>query len=71
MVKRYKQYEKDIPPQAIAPHVSMGFNNMWILLNDVLPRAIQKHGGFGPEAPGQGRARDRHSPRAAPCRATA
>ena len=28
----------------------MGFNNMWILLNDVLPRAIQKHGGFSPEA---------------------
>src|SRR5437660_9122596 len=50
MVKRYKQFEKDIPPQAIAPHVSMGFNNMWILLNDVLPRAIQKHGGYGPEA---------------------
>jgi branched-chain amino acid transport system substrate-binding protein len=50
MVRRYKQFEKDIPPQAIAPHVSMGFNNMWILLNDVLPRAIQKHGGFGPEA---------------------
>jgi branched-chain amino acid transport system substrate-binding protein len=51
MVKRYRaQFEKDIPPQAIAPHVSMGFNNMWILLNDVLPRAIQKHGGFGPEA---------------------
>ena len=50
MVKRYKQFEKDIPAQAIAPHVSMGFNNMWILLNDVLPRAIQKHGGFGPEA---------------------
>jgi branched-chain amino acid transport system substrate-binding protein len=51
MVKRYKaQYEKDIPVRAIAPHVSMGFNNMWILLNDVLPRAIQKHGGFGAEA---------------------
>src|SRR3989441_6722866 len=50
MVKRYKQFEKDIPPQAIAPHVSMGFNNMWILLNDVLPRAIQKHGGYSPEA---------------------
>jgi branched-chain amino acid transport system substrate-binding protein len=50
MVKRYKQFEKDIPAQAIAPHVSMGFNNMWILLNDVLPRAIQKHGGFGPDA---------------------
>jgi branched-chain amino acid transport system substrate-binding protein len=28
----------------------MGFNNMWILLNDVLPRAIQKHGGMTPDA---------------------
>ena len=28
----------------------MGFNNLWVLLNDVLPRAIQKHGGFGPDA---------------------
>jgi branched-chain amino acid transport system substrate-binding protein len=28
----------------------MGFNNMWVLLNDVLPRAIQKHGGFGADA---------------------
>jgi len=50
MVKRYKAFEPNIAPAAIAPHVSMGFNNMWILLNDVLPRAIQKHGGFGPEA---------------------
>jgi branched-chain amino acid transport system substrate-binding protein len=51
MVKRYKaQYEKDVATAAIAPHVSMGFNNLWILLNDVLPRAIQKHGGFTPEA---------------------
>jgi branched-chain amino acid transport system substrate-binding protein len=50
MVKRYKAFEPSIAPAAIAPHVSMGFNNMWILLNDVLPRAIQKHGGFGPEA---------------------
>jgi branched-chain amino acid transport system substrate-binding protein len=50
MVKRYKAFEPNIAPGAIAPHVSMGFNNMWILLNDVLPRAIQKHGGFGPEA---------------------
>jgi branched-chain amino acid transport system substrate-binding protein len=23
---------------------------MWILLNDVVPRAIQKHGGFGADA---------------------
>jgi branched-chain amino acid transport system substrate-binding protein len=51
MVKRYKAlYDKDAETRAIAPHVSMGFNNMWILLNDVLPRAIQKHGGFGPDA---------------------
>ena len=41
---------KDIPDRAIAPHVSMGFNNMWILLNDILPRAISKHGGFDPDA---------------------
>jgi branched-chain amino acid transport system substrate-binding protein len=50
MVKRYKAFEPTIPVDSIAPHVSMGFNNMWILLNDVLPRAIQKHGGFGPDA---------------------
>src|SRR6267142_5578458 len=50
MLKRYKAFEPTIPPGQVAPHVSMGFNNMWVLLNDVLPRAIQKHGGFGPEA---------------------
>ncbi|HEV8672802.1 MAG TPA: ABC transporter substrate-binding protein [Methylomirabilota bacterium] len=50
MVKRYKAFEPNIPVGAIAPHVSMGFDNLWILLNDVLPRAIQKHGGFDPEA---------------------
>jgi branched-chain amino acid transport system substrate-binding protein len=53
MVKRYKAFpgvDKDIAERAIAPHVSMGFNNMWILLNDVVPRAITKYGGFGPDA---------------------
>jgi branched-chain amino acid transport system substrate-binding protein len=50
MVKRYRAFEPNIAERAIAPHVSMGFNNIWILLNDVLPRAIQKHGGFTPEA---------------------
>jgi branched-chain amino acid transport system substrate-binding protein len=34
----------------LPPHVSMGFNNTWILLNDVLPRAIRTHGGWDPEA---------------------
>jgi branched-chain amino acid transport system substrate-binding protein len=50
MVKRYKAFEPNIPVNNIAHHVSMGFNNMWILLNDVLPRAIQKHGGVSAEA---------------------
>ncbi len=51
MVKRYKaEFEPNMAVAAIAPHVSMGFSNLWILLNDVLPRAIQKHGGFGPDA---------------------
>jgi branched-chain amino acid transport system substrate-binding protein len=50
MLRRYKAFEPNIPPGQVAPHVSMGFNNMWVLLNDVLPRAIQKHGGFGAEA---------------------
>jgi branched-chain amino acid transport system substrate-binding protein len=50
MLKRYKVYEPAIPAGQVAPHVSMGFNNIWILLNDVVPRAIQKHGGFGADA---------------------
>ena len=28
----------------------MGFNNTWIFLTDVLPRAIKTYGGFDPEA---------------------
>ena len=28
----------------------MGFNNTWIFLTDVLPRAIKKYGGYDPEA---------------------
>jgi branched-chain amino acid transport system substrate-binding protein len=32
------------------PHLSMGFNNTYVFLTDVLPRAIKKHGGIGPEA---------------------
>ena len=34
----------------VPPHVSMGFNQAWIFLTDVLPRAIKKYGGFDPEA---------------------
>jgi branched-chain amino acid transport system substrate-binding protein len=47
MVERYKAKTNatDVPP-----HVSMGFNQTWILLNNVLPVAKEKYGGFDPEA---------------------
>ena len=47
MVERYKAKTgaTDVPP-----HCSMGFNQTWVLLNNVLPVAKQKYGGFGPEA---------------------
>jgi branched-chain amino acid transport system substrate-binding protein len=47
MVKRYKAETK---VQEVPPHASMGFNQQWIFLTDVLPRAIKKHGGFDPES---------------------
>ncbi len=51
MVTRYKKlYDPTVRTEAIAPHVSMGFNNMWVLFNDVLPRAIQKYGDWSPES---------------------
>jgi branched-chain amino acid transport system substrate-binding protein len=47
MVKRYKAITgaKEVPP-----HTSMGFNQSWIFLTDVLPRAIKKYGGYDPES---------------------
>jgi len=47
MVKRYEAVKG---PAELPPHVSMGFNNTWILLNDILPRAIKKYGGFDSES---------------------
>jgi branched-chain amino acid transport system substrate-binding protein len=47
MVQRYKAETK---ADQIPPHVSMGFNQTWIFLTDVLPRAIKKYGGVDPEA---------------------
>jgi branched-chain amino acid transport system substrate-binding protein len=47
MVKRYKTEAK---VDEVPPHVSMGFNQTWIFLTDVLPRAIKKYGGIDPEA---------------------
>jgi branched-chain amino acid transport system substrate-binding protein len=47
MVERYKAKTgaNDVPP-----HVSMGFNQTWILLQSVLPVAIEKYGGTDAEA---------------------
>ncbi|MEO8628439.1 MAG: ABC transporter substrate-binding protein, partial [Betaproteobacteria bacterium] len=47
MVKRYKAETK---ADQVPPHVSMGFNQAWIFLTDVLPRAIKKYGGVDPES---------------------
>jgi len=47
MVRRYKA---EVKVDELPPHVSMGFNQTWIFLSDVLPRAIKKYGGFDPEA---------------------
>ncbi len=47
MVKRYRARTGK---QEVRSHVSMGFNHTWIFLNDVLPRAITKYGGYDPEA---------------------
>ena len=47
MVKRYKA---EVKVDELPPHVSMGFNQTWIFLSDVLPRAIKKYGGVDPEA---------------------
>jgi branched-chain amino acid transport system substrate-binding protein len=47
MVERYKA---KTGASEVPPHVSMGFNQTWIFLTDVLPRAIKKYGGIDPEA---------------------
>jgi branched-chain amino acid transport system substrate-binding protein len=47
MVERYRAKTNvvDVPP-----HCSMGFNQTWVLLNNVLPVAKEKYGGFDAEA---------------------
>jgi len=48
MLKRYKDEVKG--SDQVPTHVSMGFNQTWIFLTDVLPRAIKKYGGIDSEA---------------------
>jgi branched-chain amino acid transport system substrate-binding protein len=47
MVKHYKAETKT---DQVPSHVSIGFNQTWSFLTDVLPRAIKKYGGTDPEA---------------------
>jgi branched-chain amino acid transport system substrate-binding protein len=47
MVERYKE---QTGANEVPPHTSMGFNQTWVFLTDVLPRAIKDHGGFDAEA---------------------
>jgi branched-chain amino acid transport system substrate-binding protein len=45
-----ERYIKATNAQDVPPHCAMGFNQTWILLQNVLPIAIQKYGGADPEA---------------------
>jgi branched-chain amino acid transport system substrate-binding protein len=47
MVRRYQLETK---AKEVPPHLSMSFNGTWVLLNDILPRAIKKYGGIDSEA---------------------
>ena len=47
MVDRYRTASGNT---SVPPHVSMGFNQTWILLQKVLPVAITKYGGTHPAA---------------------
>jgi len=47
MIRRYRA---ETNATEVPPHTSMGFNQTWIFLTDVLPRAIRNHGGYTPDA---------------------
>ncbi|HET6520198.1 MAG TPA: ABC transporter substrate-binding protein [Geminicoccaceae bacterium] len=47
MLRRYKE---KTGAEEVPPHVSSGFNQAWVLLDDVLPRAIKENGGVTPDA---------------------
>lgn len=47
MVERYRARTGS---KVVPTHVSMGFNQTWILLQEVLPLAITRYGGADPEA---------------------
>ena len=45
-----ERFQKKTGTVAVPTHCSMGFNQTWILLNNVLPVAKEKYGSFDPEA---------------------
>jgi branched-chain amino acid transport system substrate-binding protein len=45
-----KRYKAKTGAQEAPPHASMGFNHTWILLDEVVPRAVTKYGGWDPES---------------------
>ncbi|MBV8697063.1 MAG: ABC transporter substrate-binding protein, partial [Bradyrhizobium sp.] len=45
-----ERFQKKTGTVAVPTHCSMGFNQTWVLLNNVLPVAKEKYGGFDPEA---------------------
>lgn len=44
------RYQAKLGATDVPPHCSMGFNQTWVLLNNVLPVAKEKYGSFEPEA---------------------
>lgn len=48
MVKRYRA--KTGSTAELPPHASMGFNNTWILLTQVVPRAVTAYGDWSPDS---------------------
>ncbi|MDH4248975.1 MAG: ABC transporter substrate-binding protein [Deltaproteobacteria bacterium] len=45
-----KRYQAKTGASEVPPHTSMGFNHTWLLLTDIMPRAIQKYGDVSPES---------------------
>ncbi len=45
-----RRYRAETKANELPPHLSMAFNGTWVLLTDVMPRAIKKYGGIDSEA---------------------
>ena len=45
-----QRYKGRTGAREMSPHVSSGFNPAWVLLHDVMPRALDEYGGVDPDA---------------------